>query len=78
MSRSRRKTPIFGNTTAKSDAEWKVKAARKLRHQVTQHLESTLDGDRFAGKRWDVENPWSSDKDGKRYWVRAKPKDMRK
>ena len=78
MSRSRRKTPIFGNTTAKSDAEWKAKAARKLRHRVKQHLETTLDGDGFAGKRWDVENPWCAPKDGKHYWGTAKPKDMRK
>jgi hypothetical protein len=78
MSRSRRKTPIFGNTTAKSDAEWKAKAARKLRRKVKQHLESTYDGDGFAGKRWDAVNPWSSEKDGKHYWTRAKPKDMRK
>jgi hypothetical protein len=78
MSRSRRKTPIFGNTTAKSDADWKAKAARKLRHKVKQYLETTLDGDWFAGKRWDAVNPWSSDKDGKHYWGEATPKDMRK
>ncbi len=78
MSRSYRKTPIFGNTTAKSDAEWKKKASRKLRHKVKQHLEATLDGDRFAGKSWDAENPWCAPKDGKFYSVKAKPKDMRK
>jgi hypothetical protein len=78
MSRSRRKTPIFGNATAKSDAEWKAKAARKLRRKVKQHLESTHDGDGFAGKRWDAVNPWSTEKDGKHYWKRATPKDMRK
>ncbi len=78
MSRSRRKTPIFGHTKAKSDAEWKKKAARKLRKRQKQHLEATLDGDGFAGKRWDVENPWSASKDGKHYWSKATPKDMRK
>jgi hypothetical protein len=78
MSRSRRKTPIFGNTTAESDREWKAKAARKLRHKVKQHLNATLDGDGFAGKRWDAVNPWSFDKDGKHYWKKAKPKGMRK
>jgi hypothetical protein len=78
MSRSRRKTPIFGNTTAKSDAEWKAKAARKLRHKVKQHLNTTLDGGWFAGRRWDAVNPWSSAKDGKFYSKRAKAKDMRK
>jgi hypothetical protein len=78
MSRSRRKTPIFGFTGAESDHEWKAKAARKLRHKVKQHLNTTLDGDGFAGKRWDAVNPWSSDKDGKHYWSEATPKDMRK
>ena len=78
MSRSRRKTPIFGKTTATSDAEWKKKAARKLRHRRNQKPESTLDGDGFAGKRWDVESPWCAPKDGKHYWLKAKPKDMRK
>ncbi len=52
MSRSRRKTPIFGFTTADSDARWKAMAARKLRRRVKQELNATLDGDRFAGKRW--------------------------
>ena len=50
MSRSRRKTPIFGHTTATSDARWKKAAARKLRRAVKQRLEGTLDGDCFAGK----------------------------
>jgi hypothetical protein len=78
MSRSRRKTPIFGFTGAASDHEWKAKASRKLRHKVKQHLKTTLDGDLFAGKRWDAVNPWSSDKDGKFYSKHAKAKDMRK
>jgi hypothetical protein len=78
MSRSRRKTPIFGHTTAKSDHPWKKLAARKLRHRVKQALNITLDCDGFAGKRWDVENPWSAPKDGKHYWKLARSKDMRK
>jgi hypothetical protein len=78
MSRSYRKTPIFGHTTAESDHEWKKKAARLLRHRVKQHLDATLDGSRFAGKRWDLVNPWSSEKDGKHYWAKAKARNMRK
>ena len=54
MSRSRRKSPIGGITTAKSDHLWKKALARKLRHRVKQHLTATLDGDHFAGKRWDL------------------------
>jgi hypothetical protein len=75
MSRSRRKTPIFGHTTADSDRPWKQAAARR---RVRPHLKATLDGDRFAGKRWDLVNPWSSEKDGKRWWGKADAKDMRK
>jgi hypothetical protein len=78
MSRSRRKTPITGVTTATSDHRWKKVASRKLRRAVRRHLKSTLDGDRFAGKRWDLVDPWSSDKDGKRYWRDPVPGAMRK
>ncbi|MCA1749368.1 MAG: hypothetical protein ABR601_00325 [Parasphingopyxis sp.] len=68
MSRSRRKTPLVGFTTAKSDHAWKKKAARRLRRRVKQHLATTLDGDRCAGKRWDLVDPWSAPKDGK-FWL---------
>lgn len=78
MSRSRRKTPIFGHTKADSDAVWKAMAARKLRRRIKQHLEATLDGDRFAGKRWDLVNPWTSEKDGKWYSASPDPRWMRK
>jgi hypothetical protein len=78
LSNSYRKTPIFGHTTATSDHAWKKMASRTLRHRVKQHLDATRDGDRFAGKRWDLVNPWTSDKDGKHYWAKAGPRDMRK
>ena len=78
MSRSRRKTPISGITTAASDALWKSKAARILRRRVRQQLKSTLDGDKFAGKRWDLVDAWSSNKDGKFYMQNAKAEWMRK
>lgn len=78
MSRSRCKTPIHGFTTAESDARWKAMAARKLRHRMKQHLNATLDGDGFAGKRWDLVNPWSSEKDGKCWLHTPHPKWMRK
>jgi len=78
VSRSRRKTPIVGMTTATTDHPWKKAAARKLRRRVKQALVSTLDGDRFAGKRWDLVNPWSSEKDGKQWLRDQKAKWMRK
>ena len=49
MYRSRRKTPIFGHTSAETDHPWKKRVARKLRRRVKQHLDATLDGDRIAG-----------------------------
>jgi hypothetical protein len=78
VSRSRRRTPITGITTAASDHRWKKAAARKLRRRVKQHLEATLDGDRFAGKRWDLVDPWTSDKDGKTYRRDPDAETMRK
>ena len=78
MSRSRRKTPIFGVTTATSDHLWKKLVARRLRHRVKQYLVATLDGDRFAGRLWDLDSDWSSEKDGKHWWAKAGPKNMRK
>ena len=78
MSRSRRKKPIFGHTSAETDHPWKQAAARRLRRGVNQHLAATLDGDRFAGKSWDLESDCASDKDGKFWWRGATTKDMRK
>jgi hypothetical protein len=78
MSRSRKKTPISGMTTASSDARWKAMAARKLRRSVKQDLNATLDGDRFAGKRWDLVDPWTSEKDGKAWLADQIPESMRK
>lgn len=78
MSDSRRKTPICGMTTASSDHPWKKAVARKLRRAVKQSLGATLDGDRFAGKRWDLVDPWSSAKDGKQWFGFDHPEWMRK
>jgi hypothetical protein len=78
MSRSRRKRPISGHTNAGSDHIWKKAAARILRHRVKQHLVATLDGERFAGKRWDLVNPWSSQKDSKAWMRDPVPKWLRK
>lgn len=78
MSRSRRKTPIFGHTGAESDHVWKKQAARRLRRSVKQVLDATLDGDRFAGRPWDLDSDWSSEKDGKSYHRTPDPKRMRK
>ncbi len=78
MSRARRKTPIFGVTTATSDHPWKKAASRKVRRQVKLALTATLDGDLFVGKHWELVNPWSSETDGQHWWAKAGPKNMRK
>ena len=78
MSRSRRQTPIHGITYARTDHPWKKAAARKLRRAARQSLKATLDGDKFAGKRWDLVNPWSSDKDGKFWFGPDRPDLLRK
>ncbi len=65
MSRSRRRSPIRGITTASTDHPWKKAAARKLRRRVRQMIQSDPEGFNLAGKRWDLVNPYSSEKDGK-------------
>lgn len=78
MARSRRHTPISGMTGAESDAWWKAKSARKLRRRVKQTLQSGQDLLRFAGKRWDLVDPWTSNKDGKSWWRNPTPQYWRK
>lgn len=65
-------------TSANSDARWKAASARALRHRVKQQLTNELHTDDFPGKRWDLVNPWSSDKDGKGWFDDRDPKLMRK
>jgi hypothetical protein len=78
MSRSYRKTPVFGFTSAASDQPWKAKVARATRRVVRQTLAQTLDGDVLPDKRWAVVNPWDAPKDGKRWLKGALAKWLRK
>jgi hypothetical protein len=78
MSRSLRKVPISGITTAKSEADWKAKAARKLRVATRLSLSQQAKGEALSGKRWEVSNRWDGPKDGKSWFGKAYPKDMRK
>lgn len=74
MTRSFRKTPIFGNGNAPSDKPFKTAEHQRERRRVKISL----------GKGCDPEhpktfgNPWNADKDGKRYWRNAGPEVMRK
>ena len=70
MSRSHRKTPVFGFTTATSEKQDKRHANRRLRRAVHQ-------GKIYLRLR-DVSNVWSLGKDGKKYWVDCPPNYWRK
>ena len=67
MSRSRKKTPITGITTARSEKQDKRLANRKLRRKTRQVLRcQDLDGWVLPVLR-EVSNVWCMDKDGK-FW----------
>jgi len=75
MSRSKQKTKIHGNTTAKSEKENKQDANRKFRRIVKQKVK--LNKESLPGVR-EVSNVWCFDKDGKRYNSEMTEKDLRK
>ncbi len=71
MSRSIRKTPVFGTATAKSEkldkhiwhARWRARMRTDLASIPTEQL-----GGYIAPVRNDVSSVWSMSKDGKRYF----------
>lgn len=78
MSRSRRKTPIFGITTALSEAADKAIWHRAFRRAENQRLAGDPGSEPYHFRQFF--NPWQMDKDGK-YWrggVLLKPREMRK
>lgn len=66
MSRSRKKTPISGITTADSEKYDKRLAHRRLRRRVKQTLAVQPEADVLPALR-EVSDPWTMPKDG-RYW----------
>jgi hypothetical protein len=74
VSKSRRKTPVFGITTAESDKEFKRREHKRERTVVRDSLAVGVD----VPHPKQFGNPWASEKDGKRYWHAAEAKDMRK
>jgi len=73
MSRSRRKTPIVGITTAESDKPFKVREHRRERRAVNIALrvgEEPPSPEEFG-------DPWKSEKDGKQF-VPEQPELLRK
>jgi len=81
MSRSHKKTPICGHTTAETEKTDKRLANRRFRRTVRQQLGVVApgdDGDSVITDIREVSNIWSFDKDGKQYLDNPQPKDMRK
>jgi hypothetical protein len=69
MTRSRKKTPIGGVTTARSEKHDKRLANRWVRRAVKQALATSVDVDVLPHRR-DLTNPWTMAKDGK-MWFNA-------
>ena len=66
MSKSRRKTPIVGNTTAESEKYDKRVANRKGRRVTKRHL-AEMEDDEGIPVRNEISNTWNFQKDGKHY-----------
>lgn len=66
MSRSRRKTPIFGITTCASERLDKKIWHGRWRSRERCRLETGQDDLTVLPKQ--VSNPWGMGKDGRRYW----------
>lgn len=78
MSRSRKKTPVSGITTARSEKQDKRLANRRLRRATNAKLASGADSSLLPVAN-DVGNVWCFDKDGKRRFDPDKhPRLMRK
>jgi hypothetical protein len=76
MSRSRKKQPFAGHA-ADSDKAFKQRASRTLRRVSKERLVTTADGDSLPA-RYELVNPWESDKDGKARIEDPKHKLLRK
>lgn len=75
MSRSKKKTPKTGITTAATEKDNKRKANRKFRHATKAQVKN---GDSQFIDIKEVSNVWSFDKDGKQYLKNPTKKDFRK
>ena len=64
MSRSRRKTPVTGITTATTEKDDKRLANRRQRRVNREILEATGDDTRLKHRR-ETSDPWAMAKDGK-------------
>lgn len=74
MSRSQKKTPISGITTAASDKAFKVAEHRRERRASKTDLGEGHEPPHPKA----FGNPWNSEKDGKACIADPRPEDMRK
>jgi len=65
MSRSRRKTPIAGTTTADSEKWWKGWWHRRFRRAERRAIQR---GDEVMPHVRELSNPWLAPKDGKHHY----------
>ena len=78
MSRSRRKTPVCGITTAQSEKQDKRIANRRFRRAIRQQMQAEPQVEVLPQRR-EVSDVWAMDKDGKtRFDPEQHPKEMRK
>ena len=75
MSRSRKKTPKTGITTAGTEKKNKREANRKFRRVTKIQVKK---GDSQFTDIKEISNVWSFDKDGKRFLKKPAKKDFRK
>ncbi|WP_089787253.1 hypothetical protein [Chitinophaga sp. YR573] len=75
MSRSRRKTPVFGITTAVSEKKDKRRWNRIFRKVSKKLIRNDMDA---PVKLAAVSDVWGGSKDGKHYRVQHSKADMRK
>ena len=75
MARSRKKVPITGITSAKTEKSNKRKANRKFRRLTKVQIKK---GDTQLVSIKEVSNVWSFDKDGKQFLQKPTKKDFRK
>ena len=75
MSRSRRKTPKAGITTAETEKENKRQANRKFRRVMKVKVKKGADELPLTKE---LSNVWSFDKDGKQFLRKPTKKDLRK
>lgn len=67
MSRSKRKNPILGITTAETESSEKAKWHRRHRREERVRLKTDAEG-YVARSHREHSDPWTMDKDGKKYW----------